>query len=91
MIIGYNDSDVQDSQKLSLSHVATLSLVPRTDRILGPLVTPVCGLRSTNVYALGTPAIGAIVIVMHRGRPVLPAAQRGASCPVDRPYRGPLL
>eukprot|EP00959_Pyramimonas_sp_CCMP1952_P211065 4417444-Pyramimonas_sp.AAC.3 len=26
-----------------------------------------------------------------RGRPVLPAAQRGASCPVDHPYRGPLL
>eukprot|EP00959_Pyramimonas_sp_CCMP1952_P399743 8375918-Pyramimonas_sp.AAC.1 len=26
-----------------------------------------------------------------RGRPVLPAAQRGASCPVDHPCRGPLL
>eukprot|EP00959_Pyramimonas_sp_CCMP1952_P287160 6005305-Pyramimonas_sp.AAC.1 len=26
-----------------------------------------------------------------RGRPVLPGAQRGASCPVDHPYRGPLL
>eukprot|EP00959_Pyramimonas_sp_CCMP1952_P352726 7390121-Pyramimonas_sp.AAC.1 len=26
-----------------------------------------------------------------RGRPVLPAAQRGAACPVDHPYRGPLL
>eukprot|EP00959_Pyramimonas_sp_CCMP1952_P159594 3338224-Pyramimonas_sp.AAC.2 len=26
-----------------------------------------------------------------RGRPVLPAARRGALCPVDHPYRGPLL
>eukprot|EP00976_Prorocentrum_cordatum_P083516 1185286-Prorocentrum_minimum.AAC.1 len=26
-----------------------------------------------------------------RGRPVLPAAQRGASCPVDHPCPGPLL
>eukprot|EP00959_Pyramimonas_sp_CCMP1952_P336683 7050053-Pyramimonas_sp.AAC.1 len=26
-----------------------------------------------------------------RWRQVLPAAQRGASCPVDHPYRGPLL
>eukprot|EP00959_Pyramimonas_sp_CCMP1952_P317872 6652183-Pyramimonas_sp.AAC.1 len=24
-------------------------------------------------------------------RPALPAARRGASCPVDHPYRGPLL
>ena len=26
-----------------------------------------------------------------RGEPVSPAAQRGALCPVDHPYRGPLL
>eukprot|EP00959_Pyramimonas_sp_CCMP1952_P008701 182063-Pyramimonas_sp.AAC.1 len=29
--------------------------------------------------------------VKGRGRQVLPAAQRGALCPVDHPYRGPLL
>eukprot|EP00976_Prorocentrum_cordatum_P114660 1195879-Prorocentrum_minimum.AAC.3 len=32
-----------------------------------------------------------ITSVPGRGRPVLPAAQRGASCPVDHPCRGPLL
>eukprot|EP00976_Prorocentrum_cordatum_P107575 1194665-Prorocentrum_minimum.AAC.2 len=34
---------------------------------------------------------GDVVWSIGRGRPVLPAAQRGASCLVDHPCRGPLL
>eukprot|EP00959_Pyramimonas_sp_CCMP1952_P094776 1982510-Pyramimonas_sp.AAC.1 len=39
----------------------------------------------------GLPALFRVVLALGRGRPVLPAAQRGALCPVDHPYRGPLL
>eukprot|EP00976_Prorocentrum_cordatum_P101893 1192829-Prorocentrum_minimum.AAC.3 len=45
---------------------------------------PACQSREDSI-------LPSIVYGLGRGRPVLPAAQRGASCPVDHPCRGPLL
>eukprot|EP00959_Pyramimonas_sp_CCMP1952_P149124 3119914-Pyramimonas_sp.AAC.1 len=44
-----NDIDVQDSQKLQLSCVSTLGLVPKDLSILGPLAVTQCTARPMTV------------------------------------------
>eukprot|EP00976_Prorocentrum_cordatum_P092714 1189070-Prorocentrum_minimum.AAC.1 len=62
---------------------------PENRRQITVLVGPLNGRRrsttASNEHLIYTTKGGG------RGRPVLPAAQRGALCPVDHPYRGPLL